>query len=104
MPDVPWIMDMAKNETDRALLLLYLGPNLMGRPFFGTPGMPPARAAALQAAFATTMKDAAFREEAKTLNVALDPMTGVEVADLVAKIYATPKEALAKSNDILRGN
>jgi tripartite-type tricarboxylate transporter receptor subunit TctC len=104
MPDVPWIMDMAKNDADRDLLLLYLGPNMMGRPFFATPGMPPDRAAALQAAFDATMKDAEFREGAKRLNIALDPMTGVEVADLVAKIYATPKESLAKSNEILRGN
>jgi hypothetical protein len=65
--------------------------------------MPADRAHALQAAFDATMKDTVFTDDAKRLSIALDPISGAEVEKLVERIYATPPEALAKSNEILKG-
>jgi hypothetical protein len=77
------------------------GPNLMGRPFFGPPGIPEDRAGVLRTAFIATMKDPAFLKEAKNLDVAIDPLDGKEVAALVKRIYGMPKQVVEDVRTIL---
>src|SRR5688572_7763475 len=60
LPQVPWVMDIARNAEERALLRLILLRGAFGRPFVAPPGMPAERAAVLSAAFAATMKDPAY--------------------------------------------
>lgn len=101
IPNVPSAMDLARNDADREVMAVLFGPNLMGRPFFGPPEIPADRADVLRAAFTATMKDPAFLKEAKNLNVAIEPLTGKEVADLVHRIYNMPKSAVENVRAIL---
>src|SRR6476660_5271887 len=50
LPDVPLLMDLAKNDQDRAVLKLLSAPSAIGRPIFTTPGVPDDRVKALRAA------------------------------------------------------
>jgi tripartite-type tricarboxylate transporter receptor subunit TctC len=68
----------------------------IGRPFFLPPNVPPDRVAALRAAFDATMQDPNYRAEADKLKVDVDPLTGAELAALVAQVAQTPPETVAR--------
>jgi tripartite-type tricarboxylate transporter receptor subunit TctC len=90
IPDVPFIMDLVKTPEDRQIVELFVGPNEMGRPFFAPPGIPKARAAELRRAFDATMTDKAMLADADKANMAIAPMTGQQVEELMLRMYRTP--------------
>src|SRR5262249_27024949 len=90
LPDVPLIVDRAKNDLDRAALRLLLGPQVSGRPFIAPPGVPAEQIATLRRGFDATMKDPAFIESANKMNLEIDPVGGAEVEKLIGEIYRTP--------------
>lgn len=91
IPDVPYIMDLVKTPEDRQIVELFVGPNEMGRPFFAPPDVPRERVAELRAAFDATMKDKALLDAAEKANMAISPITGEAVAELMARMYKTPE-------------
>ena len=91
LPDVPLLMDLAKNEDDRLALKLVSAPPMVGRPVFSTPNVPDDRTKALRDAFDATMKDPAFLEEAKKTGLDINPIGGAELQKIVADIIDTPK-------------
>ncbi len=101
LPDVPLLIDLARNDKERQMLVLFSAPNDMGRPYFGPPKIPADRLKALQVAFLDTMKDKKFLREAKKLNVAISPMSGPDVAALVQKIWDTPADVVAMAQAVL---
>src|SRR5437588_5579804 len=76
LPNVPLIMDLTKSEEERRMFKLVFARQPMGRPFLAPPGLPPARAATLRAAFMATMKDAAFLAEADKMKLEINPVSG----------------------------
>ena len=103
LPDVPLLMDLAKNDQDRAVLKLLSAPTTIGRPLFTTPDVPPERVKALRDAFDATMKDPAFLAQAKKQNFDLNPVSGEEMQKIVADIVASPKPLTDKLNEIIGG-
>ena len=101
LPNVPLLIDLARNAKEKQMLVLFSAPNDMGRPYFGPPKIPADRLKALQAAFLDTMKDKKFLKEAKKLNVAISPMSGPDVAALVKQIWNTPKDVVAMAQAVL---
>jgi len=101
LPDVPLLIDLARNDKEKQMLVLFSAPNDMGRPYFGPPKIPADRLKALQVAFLDTMKDKKFLREASKLNVAISPMSGPDVAALVKKIWDTPKDVVAMAQAVL---
>ena len=91
LPDVPLLIDLAKNEDDRAALKLVSAPPSVGRPIFSTPNVPADRVQVLRAAFDATMKDPVFLEEAKKLGLDINPISGVDLEKIVSDIIDTPK-------------
>jgi hypothetical protein len=55
----------------------------------------------LRAAFDSTMKDAAFLEEAAHLKLEVKPASGQEIETLIGQIYATPPALIAKARAIV---
>jgi tripartite-type tricarboxylate transporter receptor subunit TctC len=96
LPDVPSMLDLAKTDADRQALLLGLARLEFGRPFFVPPGVPAERVEALRRAFDATMKDPAFLAEADKLKLDIDPLTGEQVAELVAEVSKTPADIAAR--------
>jgi hypothetical protein len=92
LPDVPLLVDLAKNDADRAAFKLLSASTTIGRPIFSTPNVPPERTKALRDAFDKMVKDPTFLEEAKKMNFDIEPISGAELQKIVAEIVATPKE------------
>jgi tripartite-type tricarboxylate transporter receptor subunit TctC len=102
LPDVPLIMDLAKNENDRSILRLIMISGIFGRPFIAPPGVPADRAAALEAAFDATVKDPAFLAEARQLRAEITPVSASRLRQLLAEAYATPPAVVERTRTILR--
>ena len=97
LPEVPLIMDFAKNDRQRASLKIILSRQTMGRPFMAPPGLPDDRKAALRAAFDATMKDPEFVAEAKARGQEVNPVSGAEIDRLLAELYATPNDVVEET-------
>jgi tripartite-type tricarboxylate transporter receptor subunit TctC len=95
--DVPLIMDLTKDKEKLQILKLIIAAQQMARPFAAPPGIPADRKAALIAAFDATMKDADYLAEAKKLSIDVNPIGAKSLDELLAELYATPKEVIAKA-------
>jgi tripartite-type tricarboxylate transporter receptor subunit TctC len=93
--DKPLLPELGRNDEQRQVLeFLSLVPAL-GRPFFMPPATPPERAAAVRRAFEATMRDPGFLDEAKRSKLDVDPISGDDMARIVAKSFAVPASVLA---------
>ncbi|MCH9050598.1 MAG: hypothetical protein IIA72_05900 [Proteobacteria bacterium] len=99
LPDVPFVMDLAKTEKDRKVLELIFARQAWGRPFVAPPGLPADRAKALQTAFMATMKDADFLADAKKQKLEIAPISGEKIKQLIAALYASPKELVEAAKE-----
>ncbi len=94
---VPLVMEQTKDSEKLQILKLILAAQEMARPFAAPPGIPADRKAALVAAFDATMKDPEFLADAKKLKIDVNPVSAKELDDLLAELYATPKECMKKA-------
>ena len=98
---VPLLMDLATSDDDRTLLKLGSVSATIGKPLFTGPGVPAERVAALRTAFDTTLRDPAVLEEARKINMDLDPMTGQDLSGIIADMNAAPKPLRDKLGSLL---
>jgi hypothetical protein len=94
---VPLATDLVKNPEQLQIIKLLLASQAMARPFAAPPDIPADRKAALIAAFDATMRDADFLGEAQKLNFEIHPVTASTIDALLAEVYATPKDVLARA-------
>ena len=96
LPDTPLLVDLAKNDQDRAALRLLSAPVSIGRPLFTTPGVPAERVKALRDAFDATMKDPEFLAAAAQERLEINPVGGEELQKIVSDIVSAPKEVVQR--------
>jgi len=102
LKDVPFVPDLARSPEDRlAIEFLYAGQGI-GRPFVAPPAMAPERVKMLRDAFADTMRDPEFIEDAKRNMLDIDPEDGEHLAALIQKVYATPKPIVEKIGELIK--
>jgi hypothetical protein len=101
LQDVPLLMDLARNEEDKILLKLLSTPATIGRPIFTTPDTPADRVAALRTGFEAMIKDPAFLADASRLNLEIDPVSGVELQEIVTDLLKTPRSISQRLAEIL---
>jgi hypothetical protein len=94
LPDVPLVMDLARNDIERQALELVFSRQTMGRPFLAPPGLPDDRAKALRAAFEAASRDPQLLAEAERMKLEVNPVSGADVEALVARMYAAPKDVI----------
>ncbi|MFZ0610480.1 MAG: hypothetical protein WAM75_22675 [Xanthobacteraceae bacterium] len=104
LPNVPLAMDFAKTDQQRQILKMILARNVMGRPYVAPPNLPADRVALLRKAFMDTMADKDFRAEADKLQLEINPVSGEDVQKLVAEVYATPADIVAKAKAAAASN
>jgi len=97
LPGVPFVMDYAKREEDRAIMRLVFGWTDLERPLAAPPATPAERLAALRAGFDAAMRDRALIAEADAAGLAIAPMQGAAIASFVADVYQTPPALAAKA-------
>jgi len=101
IPDAP-LMPLGTKADYQLFELLYARSNY-GRPYMVPPGVPPARVAALRAAFAAVFKDPAFVAEADKQKLEVDHISAEEITGLTERVMATPPEVVARIQALLPG-
>jgi tripartite-type tricarboxylate transporter receptor subunit TctC len=94
---VPSALDLISDPGNKRILELILIRQEMGRPFAAPPGVPAERVAILRQAFEATLKDRAFLNDAKRLQMEIDPLSGPEIEKLLATAYSAPKAVVAEA-------
>ena len=94
LPNVPLMTELASNEAERQVFALLSSTVIVGRPILTTPDVPADRLAALKEAFAKTMQDPNFLEEAKKLNLEINPLYADEMQKLINDVIATKPEVV----------
>jgi tripartite-type tricarboxylate transporter receptor subunit TctC len=100
-PDVPYSVEIAPTERDRAILRMLLASAQVGRPFIASQAVPAERVRILRDAFRATMSDPQFVAETQKLRLPLSPKIGEEAAKVVEDIYATPDEIVQAAKKIM---
>ncbi len=94
---VPVGIDLARTSAERAALQLFFARVALGRPFVAPPGMAAERVAAIRTAFAATLADAAFVQDAAKQGLTVDAISGQEIADVIEDAYKTPPDTIART-------
>jgi len=101
LPDVPTARELAKNEAARAVIELAELPYALSRPFAAPPGVPAARAKALQRAFLEMQSDPEYLEDATKVSVDVSPIGADEVLRAIDRIAVAPPELLDYARRLL---
>ena len=97
----PSVWEFVKPE-DKALVELIVSQQVFQRPFLAPPGTPPAQLKVLRTAFMEALKDPELQAEAAKSKLELKPKSGEDVEALVKKMYAAPKELIARMARVIR--
>lgn len=97
LPDVPLLSELGTSEVQREALKLISLSQSVARPFAMPPGTPPDRLDAMRKAFMAAMADPELLAQAKQASLEINPYSGEQVADLLAKAYASPKAVVAEA-------
>lgn len=98
MKGVPLALDLIQKPEERQIFELLGIAQEFGRPYFGPPGVPADRLAALQAAFEATIRDPAYLADAARAKQFVDPLSAREIEALIARAYAAPPEILKRAS------
>jgi tripartite-type tricarboxylate transporter receptor subunit TctC len=101
LPNVRMLQDLATNAKHREIFEFLCLVPAMGRPFFMPPGAPAERVAAIRAAFAATMKDPGFLDDARRARLDVAPLTGTEIARVVAMKFNAPEDVRAVGKKVM---
>ena len=98
---VPPIWKFITKESDKAPVELIVSQQVFGRPYVAPPGVPAEQVKMLRDAFEAVMKDEAFLADAKQGRLDISPLRGEKVQEVVAKLYAAPKEVVQRAKQLI---
>lgn len=96
LPNVPTGRELAPSQEARQLIELAELPFEMALPTAAPPGIPADRAAALRAAYAAMVKDQAFLDEAKQINLEISPINHIAILSLLQRAASTPPPVIER--------
>ena len=99
--NVPTPFVLAKTEADRQALKLFLARAAVGRPFVAPGEVPADRVAILRKAFDDTMTDPGFVADTQKARLNVSPVTGQQIADVIAEVYKTPQPVIDRTKQLL---
>ncbi len=99
---VPTIWSFVKNEADRRIAELVVSQQVFQRSYIVPPGTPPQQVKILRTAFDATVKDPQFLLDAAKMKISITPRSGQQVQDLVAKLYASPRELIERARTAIK--
>jgi tripartite-type tricarboxylate transporter receptor subunit TctC len=103
LPDVPLLLELAKNDADREFLTFLSADMGISRAFTTTPGVPRDRLAALQKAFMDTMRDKEVLAEADKTKHEIDPSDGDSALKISTMMINTRPEVLERYKALIAG-
>jgi tripartite-type tricarboxylate transporter receptor subunit TctC len=99
---VPELWKFIANEEDRKVTELVVSQQIFQRSYIAPPGTPAEQIATLRAAFDATMSDPQFLADAEMVRIAITPLSGAKVQDIVRKLYATPKAIIERARQVIK--
>ena len=102
LANVPAILDQTNDPEKLQILKLFVATHDFARPYAAPPDIPADRRAALIQAFDDTMKDPEFLAEAQARNIDVLPVNAKALTDMIAELYKTPKDVLAKAAEAIK--
>jgi tripartite-type tricarboxylate transporter receptor subunit TctC len=96
LPDVPTIVERAKNDEQRQILRAVMNATEIGKMILSPPGQPADRVEALRRAFDRTMLDPEFQAEVEKSRVERIPLDGEALQNLVEEVGAMSPDIAAK--------
>src|SRR5262245_43712623 len=104
LPNVPTVLDIARDAEQKEILQLVLAQQLIGRPIMGPPDLPAEPFAVLQRAFDDMMRDPGFLAEAERGKIeVVEPMSGERVRRTVERLYAADPALIKKASAVFPG-
>ena len=104
LPDVPLLLDLVKGDDAVGIVKVMSLPTALGYGHWVAPGIPSGRLAALRAAYAATMKDPEFLQDAEKQHMLIRAQDGAALQGLVKQATTAPKAALERTAKILNWN
>jgi tripartite-type tricarboxylate transporter receptor subunit TctC len=101
LPNLPLALEFAKNDDDRKLMELFFAAEEIGYPYAAPPGLPDDRLAVLRKAFADTMADKDFIEEARRQKLDVNPVTWQQMTDIVKGAFGAPPPIIARLREAI---
>ena len=98
---VPDVFKYVTNEDDRKVVELVIAQQVFQRSYIAPLGLAAEQLEALRAAFDATMRDKDFLTDAETMRIDISPLSGAKVQELVQKIYAAPKDIVARARQAI---
>ena len=101
LPDVPLIMDLATTDDQRAILKVIFSRREFAWPFAAPPDIPEDRNQALPTTFAATAEGPRFLDDARKIQIDVNPISGAALEKLIGDLYDTPEAVTAKVRRIV---
>jgi tripartite-type tricarboxylate transporter receptor subunit TctC len=100
-PGVPYVMDIAPNDRDRAIIQVLISGADVGRPFIAPREVPVEQIKILREAFDATVKDPRFLADAKKSRLPVSPAVGQEAVEAVNAVYAAPDDIVEAARKVI---
>lgn len=101
LPDVPSVLDLVSDPTNKKVLEFFLLRQETGRPFATAPGVPASRVEALRKAFDATMADPEFLADAAMSNLEVEPLRSTQIEQILTAAYALPRDLVEKAGILI---
>jgi tripartite-type tricarboxylate transporter receptor subunit TctC len=102
LPDVPTIGELGVTPEGTSVLRAIGASSEIGRSIITTPGVPPARLAALRSAFQKMVNDPVFIEAMKKREIPIFGATGEEMDEITKEVMKTPPKVLEMTKALLK--
>jgi tripartite-type tricarboxylate transporter receptor subunit TctC len=99
---VPDIWKYVEGDDNRKVVELVVSQQVFQRSYIAPPGTPADQVNTLRATFDATVVDAQFLADAETARIAIQPLSGAKVQEIVAKLYATPKAIVERAKQVIK--
>jgi tripartite-type tricarboxylate transporter receptor subunit TctC len=94
LANIPVAHDLAGTATGRSAIEVLESDSILAWPLIAPPDLPSERVNELRAAFDAANKDPELLAEARRIKLDIDPVSGGELAQVVERLFATPKDVL----------
>jgi tripartite-type tricarboxylate transporter receptor subunit TctC len=98
---VPSGFKYIRSEEDRKAVELVVSQQVFLRSYIAPSEIPKELLEELRAAFDATMKDPQFLADAERLRIDISPLPGAQVQEVVAKLYASPKDVVMRARQVI---
>jgi tripartite-type tricarboxylate transporter receptor subunit TctC len=104
LPNVPRLVDMAKNDQQRQILQMFSQPEAVGRSLAAPPNVSADLVKQLQTAFDATFADPAFQANLKDTKLTLDPLNGPTLSKLIDTSLAVSPDLVERARALAKPN